>query len=242
MIYVQILASHNKGSSVLKYIILLIVIILAAIGIIAVFMSAKRRRDYVRRNLFSPGELAFFKALELALGTKYKIFTKIRLADIIRVNGELEKSERQTAFNRIQSKHVDFVLCDPGDLSIQCVIELDDSSHGAPDRIARDNFVDSVLRSAGIPIAHFAARRQYSTEDIVKAVEDEESLMQPESQEENAGAPVCSLCGAPMVIRTAQKGQHAGKPFYGCSTYPKCKNTAQYISLRDTKLMKSILK
>ncbi|MFZ2653905.1 MAG: DUF2726 domain-containing protein [Victivallales bacterium] len=226
----------------LKYIILIVVIVIAAAGIIAVFMSAKRRRDYIRKNLFSPAELSFFKALELALGTKYRIFTKIRLADIIRVNGGLEKSERQTAFNRIQSKHVDFVLCDPGDLSVQCVIELDDKSHDAPDRIARDNFVDSALRSAGIPIAHFAARRQYSTEDILKAVEDEESLMQPESQEENAGVPVCSLCGAPMVLCTARKGQHAGRPFYGCSTYPKCKNTTQYISLRDTKIMKSILK
>ncbi|OGV57576.1 MAG: hypothetical protein A2X45_11275 [Lentisphaerae bacterium GWF2_50_93] len=220
--------------------VLLVLLVLAAAVIATFFISSRRRRDYVRRNLFSPAELSFFKVLEQALDGKYKIFTKIRLADIIKVGGELEKSERQTAFNKIQSKHVDFVLCDPGDLSVQCVIELDDKSHEAADRIARDEFVDSALESAGIPIARFAARRQYAAEDIVKGVE--EAKAQPDSKQETAGTPVCSLCGAPMVLRTANKGEHAGKPFYGCSTYPKCRNTAQYISMRDTKLMKSMLR
>jgi hypothetical protein len=59
---------------------------------------------------------------------------------------------------------------------------------------------------------------------------------------EPSGAPVCSLCGAPMVLRTSQNGQYAGKPFLGCSAYPKCENTTQHISLRDTKIMRSILK
>ncbi len=225
----------------LKYVVLLVILVIAAIGIIAVLMSAKRRRDYVRRPLLSPAELSFFKVLEQALGGKYRIFTKIRLADIIKVSGEVEKRERQTAFNRIQSKHVDFVLCDPDDLAVYCVIELDDRSHNAGDRIARDEFVDSALGSAEIPIARFAARRQYSTEEIAKAL-DELGKKQQTEKVDSMEAPVCSLCGAPMVLRTANKGEHAGKPFYGCSTFPKCKNTAQYLSLRDTKLMKSMLK
>ncbi|MDD4593201.1 MAG: topoisomerase DNA-binding C4 zinc finger domain-containing protein [Parabacteroides sp.] len=33
----------------------------------------------------------------------------------------------------------------------------------------------------------------------------------------------CPDCGSPMVIRTARKGQHAGKRFYGCSNFPRCK-------------------
>ena len=36
-------------------------------------------------------------------------------------------------------------------------------------------------------------------------------------------AILCPKCGAPMVKRTARKGPRAGKPFYGCSNYPKCK-------------------
>jgi hypothetical protein len=161
----------------LKYLILLMIILIAAAGILTVLVSARRKRYYVRRNLFSPAELSFYKVLEQAFGSKYRILAKIRLADILRVNGELEKSEKQSAFNRIQSKHVDYVLCEPGDLQVQCVLELDDKSHDAPDRIARDGFVDSALRSAGIPIAHFAARRQYAAEDIVKTVEDARHIL-----------------------------------------------------------------
>lgn len=36
-------------------------------------------------------------------------------------------------------------------------------------------------------------------------------------------APLCPRCGAPMILRTAKKGANAGKQFYGCSTYPKCR-------------------
>ena len=35
----------------------------------------------------------------------------------------------------------------------------------------------------------------------------------------------CPKCGAPMVLRTARKGRNAGGKFYGCSNYPRCKET-----------------
>ncbi len=37
--------------------------------------------------------------------------------------------------------------------------------------------------------------------------------------------PLRPKCGAKLVIRTAQKGANAGKQFYGCSSFPKCKFT-----------------
>lgn len=40
-------------------------------------------------------------------------------------------------------------------------------------------------------------------------------LMQPKIE--------CPDCGKPMVLRTARRSKYAGKQFYGCSTYPKCK-------------------
>ena len=221
----------------LKY-VLLAILVLAAIGIANAFLSKGRTRKYVKRDLFSPAELNFYKVLEQAVGNKLKIFPKIRLADIVKVDGGLDKSEHQSAFNRIQSKHVDFVLCNLGDMSVACVVELDDKSHNAASRIARDEFVDSALESAGIPIAHLAARRQYSTDDIANAIS---SCMEPKPQKENpeglkqkqAELPTCSQCGAPMVLRTTQKGGQAEKSFYGCSTYPKCRNTVQVTGAAD---------
>lgn len=34
---------------------------------------------------------------------------------------------------------------------------------------------------------------------------------------------VCPRCGGELVMRTARKGANAGKSFYGCSNYPKCR-------------------
>lgn len=33
----------------------------------------------------------------------------------------------------------------------------------------------------------------------------------------------CPRCGSSMVMRTVKQGQNAGRQFWGCSTYPRCK-------------------
>lgn len=38
-------------------------------------------------------------------------------------------------------------------------------------------------------------------------------------------APTCSLCGKPMLLRTARRGRGAGNQFWGCSAYPDCTAT-----------------
>jgi restriction system protein len=37
--------------------------------------------------------------------------------------------------------------------------------------------------------------------------------------------PPCPLCGRPLVVRTARKGERAGSQFLGCSGYPQCRGT-----------------
>lgn len=34
---------------------------------------------------------------------------------------------------------------------------------------------------------------------------------------------ICPRCSSKLVIRTAKRGENAGKQFYGCSNYPKCR-------------------
>lgn len=38
----------------------------------------------------------------------------------------------------------------------------------------------------------------------------------------------CPACGGEMVVRIAQKGQHAGKKFWGCSSYPRCRKIVPF--------------
>jgi very-short-patch-repair endonuclease len=78
----------------------------------------------------------------------------------------LTKSSWQNAFNRIQSKHVDIVACDPATLDIQFVVELDDNTHNKLRRQGRDQFVDKALQAAGIPVIHVTAKKGYSVRDI----------------------------------------------------------------------------
>jgi ssDNA-binding Zn-finger/Zn-ribbon topoisomerase 1 len=40
---------------------------------------------------------------------------------------------------------------------------------------------------------------------------------------EDEAAPACSKCGESMVKRLAGKGKNAGKEFWGCVSYPKCR-------------------
>lgn len=37
--------------------------------------------------------------------------------------------------------------------------------------------------------------------------------------------PTCVKCNVKMVRRTAKKGKNAGNDFWGCSNYPRCRNT-----------------
>jgi restriction system protein len=40
-------------------------------------------------------------------------------------------------------------------------------------------------------------------------------------------APACPACGSAMLKRESKRGANAGHAFWGCSTYPKCRGTAQ---------------
>ena len=40
--------------------------------------------------------------------------------------------------------------------------------------------------------------------------------------------PACPLCEAPMRERTARKGRHAGRKFWGCTKAPKCKGVRKW--------------
>ena len=104
--------------------------------------------------------------LEQIVGSQYRIFGKIRLADIIQTPKGLSNSARASAFNRICARHIDFALCDPRTFEIIGVIELDDASHGRQSRRRRDRFVDEALTAAGVPFVRITAQRGYVAAEI----------------------------------------------------------------------------
>lgn len=140
--------------------------ILLVFVLLLINLLPKRQTPYPyekQKALFTAAELAFYAVLSQTLSKQFLIFGKVRLADVIKPQNNLTNSDRQRAFNKISAKHVDFVICQPKNLMVIGIVELDDSSHLLPERRSRDQFVDAALAAAGIPILHIKVQRQYST-------------------------------------------------------------------------------
>lgn len=185
-----------------------------------------RQRD----DFLSPAELSFYRVLTQIIADKAIICPKVRVGDILFV---AHPNENLSYINRINQKHVDFVLCDPTSMRPLGVVELDDASHGRSDRQSRDEFVDRAFEAAAVPIVHVPAQRAYRTTEVVGLVAPILHPQAPAEVRQSAAAlvnpsptPTCPKCGVPMVLRTAKRGDKAGEQFWGCSKYPKCREVA----------------
>ncbi|EIQ00233.1 Protein of unknown function (DUF2726) [Opitutaceae bacterium TAV1] len=122
---------------------------------------------YLMESIFTPAERSFLGVLETATPEGLAIAYKIRLADVL---GIREGNGRIAAFNRINAKHIDFLLIDKSNGKPVLAIELDDASHQRTDRAARDQFVDQAITQAGLDILHITARHAYAPADIERQI------------------------------------------------------------------------
>ena len=133
-------------------------------------VSVYKQRD----ALLSEAELNFYRLLLKVLAhpsdpqgsPQAVVMTKVSVSDLVKVRKGLGQSSYRSAFNRIKSKHVDFVLCEPESMRVVCVIELDDKSHRRQDRQTRDELMDSIYAAVGLPILHVDCRRGYSMQEV----------------------------------------------------------------------------
>lgn len=195
---------------------------------------------HLRDNFLSPAELSFFRVLREVVGEQATLCTKVGLNDLFWVKHS-DPSRFRIYTNKIDRKHVDFVLCDPATMQPRVALELDDQSHRRQDRQERDAFVNQVFEAAGLPLLHIPAKRGYQTVDIATAltpyfninsaqhVPAPETVQAPAISSPNGnGVPVCPKCGSQMVLRTARSGANAGRHFWGCPNYPKCRSMLPY--------------
>ncbi|MDE0856523.1 MAG: DUF2726 domain-containing protein [Nevskia sp.] len=223
------------------------VALLLVLAVLAVIAARKRPQgegpapNYRRKDFLSKAERSFFGVLQQAVDREGLIFAKVRLADLLTPAAGPADGGWQSAFNRIQSKHVDFILCSLGDLTPKLAIELDDASHRQARRKERDQFLETACQSAGLPLLRVPAHRDYAVRQLREQIApflgfppDKHPTMelpampQPPAPVERSGteAPACPKCGAPMVRREGKSGVLAGKAFWGCSTFPQCRGLA----------------
>lgn len=177
---------------------------------------------YLRQYFLTPAELSFFHTLQKIVGNQAVIMSKVSLQDIFWV-----KDYEGEHLQKINRKHVDFLLCDPHKLSAVAGIELDDQSHQRRDRQARDMFVNELFQKAGLPLLRVKFQWDYNHAELSAILQphlEAAQVVATKSQE----APLCPRCGAVMRLRVTQKPPATGKQFWGCSKYPECRAIVAY--------------
>jgi len=119
---------------------------------------------YGRKPLLSPAERSFLGVLDAALGSHFRIFVKVRLADLLQINAF--KTQWRSHFNRIAAKHIDFVICEPHTLAVRFAVELDDRSHSSASAAETDAFKNRAMAAAGIQLLRFSAKQSYSVSEV----------------------------------------------------------------------------
>ena len=202
----------------------------------------KRLPYRLRDDFLSPAEISFYHVLKNVVGEQGVICPKVRLADLFFVSNP---NKNYSYFNKIVSKHIDFVLCEPKTMRPLMAFELNDASHDQSNRKKRDNFVKHVFQDAHVPLLFLRAKRTYNTQELAAVVN---RILNPASKPvdttkpvSNApdngqliekpvrtNAPLCPKCDVPMVVRVAKQGEHSGEKFYGCPNFPKCREVRAY--------------
>jgi hypothetical protein len=117
---------------------------------------------YQPKALLTPTEVSFHGVLQSLSDGRCHIVCKPRLADF------LQHVSGAGAFNKISQKHVDFLVCRPGDWMPMLGIELDDHTHQRKEVKERDMFVNAVFAQVGIPLVRIHVSEMERLEQIVE--------------------------------------------------------------------------
>lgn len=122
---------------------------------------------YKSKYLLSSNEYNFYKELKIYADEKdLLICPKVGLKDLFEVKGT---KNYMTYFNKINKKHIDFLVCD-NNLKPKYAIELDDKSHEQEKSVENDKFKNAIFTQANIPLIRIKALQQYNREYIEKSI------------------------------------------------------------------------
>jgi len=195
---------------------------------------------HLRDDFLSPAELSFYHVLQSTVADwAVVVCPKVSLGDLFFAKTG-DYGQNRSWMNRIDRKHVDFLLCELKTVRPMLGIELDDASHRKTKREERDQFVEQVFAAAGLPLARVSVQAQYNTRELEAYLrhtmevattakvpgpsEHVETTAPPTGSGSPASPPACPKCGAPMILRVVKReGPRKGTKFWGCPNFPKCR-------------------
>jgi len=186
------------------------------------------------RSFFSPSERDFVLVLTRCLGPQFRVFGKVRLADMVTPDQNLADDVRRRVRGRSERRRVGIVVCQASDLTVCGAIELEDLEDPRRQRYIRSGFVEDVLASADIPLLRIDAQDEYDEEELREEVfrglalgeyADDSTKLPGDAHEAGvpvSAAPLCPQCGVAMARCRSSVGDQDSHEFWGCRNFPEC--------------------
>jgi len=148
-------------------------------GIAALVLKIFARRLFEKLRADRGSEFRYVSVKHVASRPERVLYERLRAALpdlVVLAQVQLSRvitpvSQGHAPLNKIIRKSLDFVICDPSFAPL-IAIEVNDRSHEAPDRIAADADKAAALRSAGIPLVKWEARKLPNVDEIRATVSD----------------------------------------------------------------------
>jgi hypothetical protein len=195
--------------------------------------AARAKVTYeIKMSAFGEPQTRFYKMLETALNNEYRLLTNINATDVIAVVAS-NALAMQVALNNLTSKQFTFVVCDKVQLTALCVVGWENEI---------DAHLKSACESAQLPLVSLNKQTDYDSPLLRSLLLDaidtkaaptglsNESVLDIADakpinnlKENGIDLVLCPECSAVMLKRKAKNGENAGKLFWLCSTYPKCR-------------------
>lgn len=114
----------------------------------------------------SKAENTFYRALQKIVGDKLVLLTQVGMEAVINVKRSAPKNIHFGLRNRIKSRRIDFLLCDPGTLKPRLAIELDGKGHNSEKQRKQDAIRDKTFAAAGVPLLRVKVAKKYDLQEV----------------------------------------------------------------------------
>ncbi|MBI1879249.1 MAG: DUF2726 domain-containing protein [Chloroflexi bacterium] len=192
----------------------------------------------LRDDFLSVAELSFYHVLQQAVGDWAVVCPKISLDDLFYAKSG-QRSTNQAYTNKIDRKHVDFLLCQAQTMRPLLGIELDDTSHKQPARQERDRFVEKVFATAQLPLFRQTVRATYNVRELAialkQAAANTAETVGPATTEESTEARQ-TVPETVTPVRTTQKFESSvAVPSLTVDGTPHCPQCGEIMVLRTVR-------
>jgi hypothetical protein len=155
-------------------------------GLLILSLVLSLRRRFGRRGrlpfvvdeaLFSPSQRDFMAVLERAIGQDYRVFGRVRAAEVIGLRPRLDRATRRRAYALIGDRQFDFLICAATTGSIVCAVNLAPRSRlGRP---PSRNTLDRICTAAGLPFVCLREADSYREAEVARCVQEAIHVLRP---------------------------------------------------------------